>query len=62
MGSTVPIQEALTQSIVSVLIDGVMAILMLIILYLYSPVLGTIVLISVAHARRLLGLPSIFHR
>lgn len=47
MGSTVPIQEALTQSIVSVLIDGVMAILMLIILYLYSPLLGTIVLISV---------------
>jgi len=48
MGSTVPIQEALTQSIVSVLIDGVMAVLMLVILYLYSPVLGTIVLISVA--------------
>ena len=47
MGSTVPIQEALTQSIVSVLIDGVMAILMLVILYLYSPLLGTIVLISV---------------
>ena len=47
MGSTVPIQEALTQSIVSVLIDGVMAILMLVILYLYSPILGTIVLISV---------------
>ena len=48
MGSTVPIQEALTQSIVSVLIDGVMAVLMLLILYLYSPLLGTIVLISVA--------------
>jgi len=48
MGSTVPIQEALTQSIVSVLIDGVMAVLMLAILYLYSPILGTIVLISVA--------------
>lgn len=48
MGSTVPIQEALTQSIVSVLIDGVMAILMLIILYLYSPLLGSIVFISVA--------------
>jgi len=47
MGSTVPIQEALTQSIVSVLIDGVMAVLMLVILYLYSPALGTIVLISV---------------
>ena len=48
MGSTVPIQEALTQTIVSVLIDGIMAILMLVILYLYSPLLGTIVLISVA--------------
>ncbi|WP_034389177.1 peptidase domain-containing ABC transporter [Hellea balneolensis] len=47
MGSSVPIQEALTQSIVAVLIDGVMAILMLIILYLYSPLLGTIILISV---------------
>ena len=45
MGSTVPIQEALTQTIVSVLIDGVMAILMLVILYIYSPLLGTIVLI-----------------
>ena len=47
MGSTVPIQEALTQSIVSVLIDGLMAILMLIILFAYSPLLGAIVLISV---------------
>ena len=47
MGSSLPIQEALTQSIVSVLIDGVMAVLMLIILYLYSPLLGTIVLVSV---------------
>jgi len=47
MGSSVPIQEALTQSIVAVLIDGVMAILMLVILYLYSPLLGTIILISV---------------
>ena len=47
MSSSVPIQEALTQSIVAVLIDGVMAILMLIILYLYSPLLGTIILISV---------------
>ena len=48
MGSTVPIQEALTQTIVSVLIDGVMAMLMLVILYMYSPLLGSIVLISVA--------------
>ena len=48
MSSTKPIQEALTQSLVSVLIDGVMAALMLVILYLYSPLLGTIVLVSVA--------------
>ncbi len=47
MSSTKPIQEALTQSLVSVLIDGVMAALMLVILYLYSPLLGTIVLVSV---------------
>ncbi len=47
MNSTIPIQEALTQSIVGVLIDGVMAVIMLIVMYLYSPVLGTIVLVSV---------------
>ncbi len=47
MGSTVPIQEALTQSVPAVLIDGAMAALMLIVMFLYSPLLGGIVLISV---------------
>jgi len=46
MSSTKPIQEALTQSVVSVLIDGVMAILMLAVMFLYSPLLAGIVLIS----------------
>ena len=44
VGSTVPIQQALTQSVPAVLIDGAMAILMLIVMFLYSPVLGAIVL------------------
>ncbi|WP_418152468.1 peptidase domain-containing ABC transporter [Litorimonas sp. RW-G-Af-16] len=48
MSSTTPIQEALTQSVVAVLIDGTMAILMLIVMFLYSPLLGSIVLVSVA--------------
>jgi ATP-binding cassette subfamily B protein RaxB len=48
MGSTVPIQEALTQSVPAVLIDGAMAILMLIVMFLYSPILGGIVLATVA--------------
>jgi ATP-binding cassette subfamily B protein RaxB len=47
MGSTVPIQEALTQSVPAVLIDGAMAILMLIVMFLYSPILGGIVLATV---------------
>ena len=47
MGSTTPIQEALTQSLVAAMIDGVMAVLMLIVMFLYSPLLGTIVLLSV---------------
>ncbi len=47
IGSTTPIQEALTQSVVAVLIDGFMAVLMLIIMFLYSPLLGAIVLVSV---------------
>ncbi len=47
MNSTIPIQEALTQSVVGVLIDGIMAALMLVVLFLYSPLLGSIVLISV---------------
>ena len=48
IGSTKPIQEALTQSVVAVLIDGVMAILMLVVMFLYAPLLGTIVLASAA--------------
>ena len=47
MGSTVPIQEALTQSVPAVLIDGAMAILMLLVMFLYSPILGGIVLATV---------------
>ena len=47
MGSTVPIQEALTQSVPAVLIDGAMTILMLIVMFLYSPILGGIVLATV---------------
>ena len=47
VGSTVPIQEALTQSVPAVLIDGTMAILMLIVMFLYSPILGGIVLATV---------------
>jgi len=41
MGSTVPIQEALTQSVPAVLIDGAMALLMLIVMFLYSPLRRT---------------------
>lgn len=48
MSSTKPIQEALTQSVVSVLIDGVMAALMLVVMFLYAPILGMIVLASAA--------------
>lgn len=46
MGSTKPIQEALTQSVVGVLIDGVMALLMLVVMFLYAPLLALIVIIS----------------
>ena len=47
MSSTVPIQEALTQSVPAVLIDGAMAILMLIVMFIYSPLLGGIVSVTV---------------
>lgn len=47
MNSTTPIQEALTQSVVAILLDGVMAVLMLIVMYLYSPLLATIVFATV---------------
>jgi ATP-binding cassette subfamily B protein RaxB len=46
MSSTKPIQEALTQSVVSVLIDGVMAALMLVVMFIYAPILAAIVLMS----------------
>lgn len=48
MGSTHPIQQALTQSVVAVLIDGVMAIVMLVVMFIYAPILAVIVLASVA--------------
>lgn len=48
MNSTQPIQEALSQSVVSVLIDGVMAVLMLIIMFLFSPLLALIVVLTTA--------------
>lgn len=48
MNSTQPIQEALSQSVVSVLIDGVMAVLMLVIMFLFSPLLAGIVVATTA--------------
>lgn len=48
MNSTQPIQEALSQSVVSVLIDGVMAGLMLVIMFLFSPLLAGIVVATTA--------------
>ncbi len=48
MRSTTPIQQALTQSVVAAIIDGIMAVITGIVIFLYSPLLGTIVLISVA--------------
>ena len=44
IGSVRPIQEALTESVVALLLDGVMAVLTLIVLFMYSPVLGGVVL------------------
>lgn len=44
IGSVRPIQEALTESVVAILIDGIMAILTLIVLFIYAPVLGGVVL------------------
>ncbi|MGB6229515.1 MAG: peptidase domain-containing ABC transporter [Litorimonas sp.] len=43
MNSTQPIQEALSQSVVSVLIDGAMALIMLVVMFLFSPLLALIV-------------------
>ena len=47
MGSTAPIQKALTQSVVAAIIDGLMAAITGIVIFMYSPILGIIVLISV---------------
>lgn len=44
MGSTQPIQEALTQSVVGVVIDGLMAAIMLSVMFIYSPTLALVVL------------------
>ncbi|MEL6686096.1 MAG: peptidase domain-containing ABC transporter [Pseudomonadota bacterium] len=46
MNSTQPIQKALSQSVVSVLIDGGMAAIMLVIMMLFSPLLAGIVLLT----------------
>jgi len=43
-----PIQEALTQGVASTFIDGLMALTAAIILFLYSPLLASVVLVSVA--------------
>ncbi len=46
VGSTQPIQTALTQSVVAVLIDGMMAVTTLIVMFILSPVLAFIVLLA----------------
>ncbi|WP_343627787.1 peptidase domain-containing ABC transporter [Roseateles sp.] len=57
MGAVKPIQEALTQSAVTALIDGVMMIATAVLLMIYSPALGGIVLVSlVLYAVFVLGL------
>ncbi len=43
IGSARPIQEALTESVVAILIDGVMALLTLIIMFIYAPILAVLV-------------------
>jgi ATP-binding cassette subfamily B protein RaxB len=48
MNSTQPVQEALTQSVVGVVIDGLMALIMLVVMFLYSPMLAGIVLLTSA--------------
>jgi ATP-binding cassette subfamily B protein RaxB len=48
INSTQPIQEALSQSVVGVLIDGVMALIMLVVMIVFSPLLAVIVLLSSA--------------
>lgn len=46
IASTRPIQTALTQSVVAAIIDGIMATLTGIVIYIYSPLMGAIVFIS----------------
>lgn len=48
MGSTRPIQEAMTQGFVAAFIDGAMALVTGVVLFLYSPMLAGIVFASVA--------------
>ena len=50
MDSVRPIQGAITQGVVSTLIDGVMAVLAAVVLFVYSPVLASLVLGTVALA------------
>ena len=47
MGSSSAIKDAITQGVVSALIDGVMAIIALVILLIYSPLLTGVVLVAV---------------
>ena len=44
--STLPIQDAVTQGVVAVLIDGVMAVIALVIMFIYSPLLTVISLLA----------------
>lgn len=48
MGSTAPIQTALTESVVAGIIDGVMAIITGIVIFLYSEILGWVVVLSIS--------------
>ena len=48
MNSTQPIQEALSQSVVAVLIDGAMAAIMLVVMIAFSPLLALIVVVAAA--------------
>ncbi|MEE9346718.1 MAG: peptidase domain-containing ABC transporter [Robiginitomaculum sp.] len=43
MGSTTPIQVALTQSVVAIFLDGVMAAITIIVMFMFSPLLAAIV-------------------
>lgn len=47
IGSTQPIQTALTQSLVIAIIDGIMAVVTGVVIFIYSPILGAIVTVSV---------------